>query len=67
MATGGGTYYIHQQKIARKAQVAEARSAMISLQAAKNNITLLPETRFVLSQLIPSGRRKATLLSEKSP
>lgn len=45
MATGGGTYYIHQQKIARKAQVAEARSAMISLQAAKNNITLLPENQ----------------------
>ena len=45
MATGGGTYYIHQQKIARKSQVAEARSAMISLQAAKNNITLLPENQ----------------------
>ena len=45
MATGGGTYYIHQQKIARKVQVAEARSAMVTAQAARSNITLLPENQ----------------------
>ncbi len=45
VAAGGGAYFVHQQKITKRLQVNEARTAMITAQATKSNISLLPENQ----------------------
>ena len=42
---GGGGYFVHQQKIAHKAEVNTARIAIATAEAAKKNQTLLPESQ----------------------
>ena len=41
IAAGGGTWYYHQQKMERKAQIRQAQTRMVEYQAAQRNVKLL--------------------------
>ena len=44
VVTGGASYYMHEQKIAHRTAAAAARSAMITAQAERENVSLISET-----------------------
>lgn len=45
VAAGGGMWYMHDQKQARKAQIAQAQMRMVQYQASQQNLNLLDEAQ----------------------
>lgn len=65
IAAGGGAWYLHQQKLARKAEIAAAQTRVIQYQAAQQQTQLIDEAkaRSIAADVI--GKDEATLTFKK--
>lgn len=45
IAAGGGAWYMHQQKMERRAQIAQAQMRMVQYQASERSLNLLDEAK----------------------
>lgn len=62
IVTGGASYYLHEQKIAHRTAAAAARSAMITAQAERENVSLISEAeaRAIAATAIGKDERALT-------